>query len=614
VTGTAPPRLPRRLAVRIAVLTSVPILAVIVSALLVVDSRLTEQIHRTVAGDLARAALAFDRQMERDGEDLIRIGSMIARDPKFFAMLTLPPAIRRGADYRQTLEAIAREFQSAAGTEVFEITDERGRLAAGSPGLAGSELLKEALAGRPVCGYLITGGAAYRVAVVPVQVGGALVGALCLGHSVDHSLAATLQQTTRSEVLFTIDGRIAAGTLSPAALGEPFARRFAARPGAGSGALGTVVADRGERFLAYRGRVAGRSDGGDLEYFLLRSLDQETRVLTGIRRDLLLAGALVALLTLLVGLGISAGITRPVRRILEAAWEMRRGNYDAPLDVRSRDELGTLAREFDVMRQGQRDEIRRLEELDRMKSSFIAVASHELVTPVTTIKAYAELLLERGERAEPAFHRDALAAIRHGADTLGRLARDLTSMSLIDRHELSLALGAHDVGSVVLQVAAQAGPLAKRRGQRLATAVERGLVHPRLDPEYLRQAVMHLVLNAVRYTPDGGRIELCARREGSALVIEVRDTGIGIPEAERDRIFQRIYEVRDANRHSSGTIEFDSAGLGLGLSIARGIVAAHGGTIRVESEVGRGSLFSIVLPLPAARDSGAEPPALRRAG
>jgi signal transduction histidine kinase len=359
--------------------------------------------------------------------------------------------------------------------------------------------------------------------------------------------------------------------------------------------------------LVDHGVELGDEVGGQLGFVLLRSLDQETAVLSRIRSDLYAAAAAVAVLALLVALAVSTGITRRVRRIVEAAVEMRRGNYDAPLDVRSGDELGTLAQEFDSMRRSQRHEIERLGEIDRMKSNFIAVASHEIITPITTIGAYADLMADGslGQVSTP--QRNAIDAIHRGVEFLTRLARDLTNMSLIDRGALPVRLGEGDVGRLVAEIGAQVAPLAARRRQRLEVVAEPDLSHPRVDSDYLGQAIMNLVMNAIRFTPDGGEVEIRARRLPASVEIAVRDSGIGISETDRERIFAKMGALRDANSHSSGTIEFNSGGLGLGLSIARGIVEAHEGSIRVESAVGRGTTFTISLPL--RRSGGADPQA-----
>jgi signal transduction histidine kinase len=131
----------------------------------------------------------------------------------------------------------------------------------------------------------------------------------------------------------------------------------------------------------------------------------------------------------------------------------------------------------------------------------------------------------------------------------------------------------------------------------MSIGVEPGLIHPRVDRDYLGQAILNLAMNAVRFTPDGGSIELSSKRVEGGIEIAVSDTGIGIAEEDREKIFSKLVELKDINLHSSGTAQFNSSGLGLGLSIAQGIVQAHGGDIRVESQVGVGSTFRILLPV-----------------
>ncbi len=612
-----PVRLPRpsvSLAVKIAATTSLPILAVLVAALLAVNSRVAAQQNRTVTSDLARAALSFEKQMERQGEGLKWIGAVVARDPKFFAMLTLPKSDRGSADYQETVAQVMADFQRDTEAQVFDVTDDAGVILARTerPGQYGidisrSTLIHEALARRPAMGYVMEGMKAYRVSVVPIVVGGLLVGTLTLGRGVDQELAQALKETTRSEVVFTVDGEIICSTIAESAplraILQKKAREWRSRNKERGvtplGATLEVVPSSGERFLALRGEVSGMEMGGQLSYVLLRSLDQETAMVRRIGGDLLWVGAAAAVLALLLGLGIAAGVTRPIRRLVQAANEMRVGNYDFPLDVRSHDEMGRLAQDFEVMRAAQRSEIQRLGEIDRMKSNFIAIASHEIVTPVTMIKAYAEMMAGGALGPVNETQREGLAAIGRGTATLTRLARDLTDMSLLDRNQLPANFQACDLGEILEEIAVQVSPFVTQRNQQLSIGVETGLVHPRVDHDYLSQAILNVAMNSVRFTPDGGSIDLSARRVPEGAEIAVTDTGIGIPKEDQEKIFARLVELKDVNLHSSGTAEFNSSGLGLGLSIARGIVEAHGGTIRVESEVGKGSTFRILLPFRA---------------
>ncbi len=596
------------LLLKITALTSLPILGVMVAALFVVNRRLADEVNHTVTADLSRAALAFENQMAREGENLERIGVVVARDPKFFALLILPRADRKDADFYQTLLGVARDFQHDAEAPLFDVTDEHGVVLARAgqadpPGADRSRwtLVKNAIAGRAGRGYLVEGDRAYRVATVPILVQGELAGTLTLGRTIDQPLAERLRATTRSDVIFVVDGK----TLIRTTLRSGLAERLASEPAR----AGVARVDDGDsRFLTLSGRLDGPSSGGSVGFVLLRVLDEETAVLGRISRDLTFAAAALIVMALLIGFLVSSGITRPVRRIVEAATAMREGDYDYPLAVTSQDEMGLLASHFEAMRESQRHEIERLEEVDRMKSDFIAIASHEILTPVTTIRAYADLMSDGTAGAVSDMQREGFRAIKNAADVLTRLARDLTHMSLIDRSRLPVQLAAVDVGALVEEVAVQTVSLAADRSQIVSIAIEPDLKHPRIDAGYLKQAVTNLAMNAVRFTKDGGSIEIGARRgaggESGAgaggVEIYVTDTGIGISKEDFEKIFAKIVELKDVNLHSSGTTQFNSSGLGLGLSIARGIVEAHGGEIRVESEVGRGSTFTIVLPLPPA--------------
>jgi signal transduction histidine kinase len=604
------------LAAKIAAVTSLPILAVLIAALLTVNFRVAAQQNRTVTADLSRAALSFEKQMMHQGEELKRIGTVVARDPKFFAVLTLPRADRGSADFHQTLAGVAADFQRDADAPVFDVTDEHGVVLVRGErpdeygiDISGSDLIREAMARRSVSGYIVEGRNAYRVAVVPILVGGTLYGTLTLGKSVDAALAQALKETTRSDVVFTVDGEIASSTVPASPLRDMLAgkiRGWRRQPSVEGRTEVEVLSAPGERFLALRGEVRGPEVGGSLSYVLLRSLDQETAVVRRIGGDLVAVGALAAILAVVLGLGVAAGVTRPIRRLVQAANEMRVGNYEFPLNVRSRDEMGRLASDFEAMRAAQREEIARLGEIDRMKSNFITVASHEIVTPVTMIRAYADMMADGALGEVSPLQMEGLSAIRRGTSTLTRLARDLTDMSLIDRDQLPAKFASVDIGELLEEVAVQIAPFVSQRDQQMSIGVETGLVHPRVDRDYLGQAILNVAMNAVRYTPDGGAVDFSARRVEQGVEIEVRDTGIGIAEEDQEKIFSKLVELKDVNLHSSGTTEFNSSGLGLGLSIARGIIEAHGGTIRVESQVGTGSTFRILLPIETASEGASE--------
>jgi two-component system phosphate regulon sensor histidine kinase PhoR len=231
-------------------------------------------------------------------------------------------------------------------------------------------------------------------------------------------------------------------------------------------------------------------------------------------------------------------------------------------------------------------EIRRLE---RARRDFIANISHEFKTPLTAIQGFAETLLG-GALEEPKNRRRFLEIIREHALRLGRLTDDLLKLAQIEAGQ-SLR-EAHPVA--VADIIAPCMEIARIKAdeKELLLEADYGSDLPILfgDVYSFREILQNLLDNALRYTAPGGRIHVKATVEESEMVFSVADTGIGIPKADQDRIFERFYRADAARSRESG-------GTGLGLSIVKHLVEAHGGRIRVESEVGRGSTFYVHLPL-----------------
>jgi hypothetical protein len=285
---------------------------------------------------------------------------------------------------------------------------------------------------------------------------------------------------------------------------------------------------------------------------------------------------------------------------------MERGNYDFPLAIRSRDEIGFLARRFEEMRQHERDYVSSLEEVARLKGEFLDVASHELRTPISIIKGYHELFAAEVLGPLTAPQREALEAIGQGLEGLGRIAEDATWMAQLEGERPMLEETDHDVTRVLESAVKAATGGARDRAVAVSIAVAPELGFARLDGARMSQAIASLVRNGIRFTPDGGAVEVAAWREEEDLVIEVRDNGIGIAAEEQRHLFNRPVVLRDSmHHHSSSSLEFKSAGLGLGLGIARAIVEAHGGSIGVRSEQGAGSTFTIRVPYQSGEGAAA---------
>ena len=229
-----------------------------------------------------------------------------------------------------------------------------------------------------------------------------------------------------------------------------------------------------------------------------------------------------------------------------------------------------------------------LRRLERVRRDFVANVSHEFKTPLTAIQGFAETLLG-GALEDAQNSRRFLEIIRDHAARLGRLTDDLLKLSQMEAGKLELDLRPVVVADLIDSCLETAQLKAGQK--QLAVVVESspGLPPVRGDSVRLREVLQNLLDNAVQYTPAGGRITVRAAASDGGIVISVADTGIGIPQADQERIFERFYRVDAARSREVG-------GTGLGLAIARHLVEAHGGRISVESEVGAGSTFSVFLP------------------
>jgi PAS domain S-box-containing protein len=240
----------------------------------------------------------------------------------------------------------------------------------------------------------------------------------------------------------------------------------------------------------------------------------------------------------------------------------------------------------------------RLRELDRLKDEFIGMFSHELRTPLASILGYAEILIEDGLSGPDADH--CVEVIDRNAKRLLRLAGDLQLLAQINSGQMPMEFRSADLADIAACAVDEIRPEAERKHIDLvlsATAIPRLAV----DPTRIAQLLGNLLSNAVKFTPDGGKVEVKLGTEGDQAMLTVADTGIGIPAADRERIFERFFRTAIAKRQAI-------QGTGLGLTITQAIVAAHNGTIAVESDEGHGSTFTVGLPLWPMPAPGTEEP------
>jgi PAS domain S-box-containing protein len=232
----------------------------------------------------------------------------------------------------------------------------------------------------------------------------------------------------------------------------------------------------------------------------------------------------------------------------------------------------------------------RLRELDRMKDEFVALVSHELRTPLTSIRGYLELLLEDADGFEQT-HTDWLSVIDRNSERLLCLVEDLLLKAQVNAGRVALTVKEIDITAIVEQSVETGAPVAAARGISLISSTA-PVPSVAADPTRLGQVIDNLISNALKFTPAGGRVEVRASERDGRARIEIADNGTGISAAEQERLFERFYRTAQAQTDAV-------PGVGLGLSIAKAIVEAHGGTISCESVEGAGTTFAIELPLAA---------------
>ncbi|MDB4952406.1 MAG: Signal transduction histidine kinase [Gemmatimonadetes bacterium] len=299
----------------------------------------------------------------------------------------------------------------------------------------------------------------------------------------------------------------------------------------------------------------------------------------------MIALGIALLASILIGLLLSRSVLRPIYELQRGMATVTKGDLAPRVRIpRDRaDELGDLARSFEGM-------TRQLKELDRLKSEFVSVASHEIKTPLSIIRGYVSLLIEGIYGALSEQQTKTLQSVSDQTDRLTRLVHRLLDVSRFEAGGGRLELREVEVVPFVEELTEGFKVLAMQKGIDFQVHLAADLPGALLaDPERLNEVLGNLLSNAFKFTPQGGRIVLSAARQGDGLAVEVQDTGVGIPADKLPKIFQKFFQVEnDAQPRSVGS--------GLGLAIAREIVEAHGGTISAESEERKGTRFRVALP------------------
>ena len=307
---------------------------------------------------------------------------------------------------------------------------------------------------------------------------------------------------------------------------------------------------------------------------------QEKAYLERTNQALTFAALGAALLALIVGVLLARTLTRPLRALTEATEKMAGGQLSQQVTVNSKDEIGELADAFNRMSR----EVVRANQLRKQMTADIA---HDLRTPLTVIAGYVESMRDGDLAPTP----ERLDSIYAEIERLQRLVADLRLLAVTDAGELRLNLAPVNPAAFIERVAASFKLSAEQKGILLTVKADSDLPEIQADESRLDRVLSNLVSNAIRHTPEGGKVSLHAARTTQHVVLTVADTGEGIPPADLPHIFDRFY------RADKSRADADGASSGLGLAIAKALVEAHGGRIAASSVVGNGTRFEIELPV-----------------
>jgi signal transduction histidine kinase len=302
------------------------------------------------------------------------------------------------------------------------------------------------------------------------------------------------------------------------------------------------------------------------------------------------------LLALLIGLALAWSITGPIGKMDAQLAAIAVGDFTGHVDVTNRDELGALATNLNRMNDELGRLYRELDDASRHKSEFLANMSHELRTPLNAVIGFSEVLQDQLFGGLNEKQAEYVADIHTSGRHLLTLINDILDLSKIEAGRMDLQPTPFALADVVQNSVSLLRERATRQGIAMSVAVDPEIGIIEADERMVKQVLFNLLTNALKFTPRDGHVEVSARLDGDTVLVGVRDDGAGIAESDQTRIFEEFQQV--------GTSHLQE-GTGLGLAISRRFVELHGGSLRVESEVGHGSIFSFTLPRdqhPAALD------------
>ncbi|MBL0057657.1 MAG: HAMP domain-containing protein [Elusimicrobia bacterium] len=301
-------------------------------------------------------------------------------------------------------------------------------------------------------------------------------------------------------------------------------------------------------------------------------------------RQRIFLAALAALgFGIVVAVGLAVLLARPIGLLRDGAHKIGEGNLDHRIRITTRDELGELAQEFNVM-------AARLQELDRLKQDFVSNVTHELRSPLTSLRGYVELLLKESAGPVTAEQREFLIVVKKNSVRLARFIDNLLDVAKIESGKIELHQERVLLQDLALEMSVVFRPMAQEKNINFHIGIDPHLPPLWADADKLLEVITNLLSNAFKFTPLEGQVALLAAAENNQIHLRVTDTGIGIPAEALASVFNKFEQVKPTTGLARKT-----KGSGLGLTLVKGFVEAHGGRVWIESEQDRGTTVHVVL-------------------
>lgn len=316
--------------------------------------------------------------------------------------------------------------------------------------------------------------------------------------------------------------------------------------------------------------------------YLFETIDSIDKLISSVKFSLYVFSALISILIGMLSFGMSYIITSPIDEVIKIAKDISKGDFSRKLPVKGKNEFAQMAQTMNYMTS-------ELENLEENRRKFVSDASHELKTPLATIKLICDSIVST-ENPDPAMIQDFLGDLSDEVDRLTRIIERLLTLTKLDSGKSEPKLEPVDFLVMLNAITKKLTPTANSKNIVLYSDFGNVSLEPiNLDYDKIWEAIYNIIDNAIKYSPVGGFVKLSLAVQNTWITISIEDNGSGIPDSEKDRIFERFYRLDDSRARDTG-------GTGLGLAIAKESVLLHGGEIKVESTVGLGSTFIIKLP------------------